>query len=90
MVAFTDGRYVGATLDRNGLRPSRFYVTHDDRVLLSSEIGVLPNLKDTEVWPLTRSGCNIFLFTTRIKVPAQPAAPPPFRHLLRAVLPHGA
>ena len=32
MVAFTDGRYIGATLDRNGLRPSRFYVTNDDMV----------------------------------------------------------
>ena len=32
-------RYIGATLDRNGLRPSRYYVTHDDRVLLSSEVG---------------------------------------------------
>jgi hypothetical protein len=32
MVAFTDGRYIGATLDRNGLRPSRFYVTKDDMV----------------------------------------------------------
>ena len=49
MVAFTDGRYIGATLDRNGLRPSRYYVTYDDRVLLSSEIGVLPDLNDNEV-----------------------------------------
>jgi len=49
MVAFTDGRFIGATLDRNGLRPSRYYVTHDDRVLLSSEIGVLPDLPDAEV-----------------------------------------
>jgi len=49
MVAFTDGRYIGATLDRNGLRPSRYYVTHDDRVLLSSEIGVLPDLDDKDV-----------------------------------------
>jgi len=49
MVAFTDGRYIGATLDRNGLRPSRYYVTHDDRVLLSSEIGVLPELPDAMV-----------------------------------------
>ena len=49
MVAFTDGRYIGATLDRNGLRPSRYYVTHDDHVVLSSEIGVIPELKDSEV-----------------------------------------
>ena len=49
MMAFTDGRYVAACLDRNGLRPSRYYVTHDDRVLLSSEVGVLPNLPDEMV-----------------------------------------
>lgn len=40
MIAFTDGKYLGATLDRNGLRPSRYYVTHDDRILLSSEVRV--------------------------------------------------
>mgnify|MGYP001090045890 CR=1 FL=1 len=49
MVAFTDGRYIGATLDRNGLRPSRYYVTTDDHVFLSSEIGVCPDLKDSDV-----------------------------------------
>ena len=49
MVAFTDGRYIGATLDRNGLRPSRYYVTNDDHVMLSSEIGVCPDLPDTDV-----------------------------------------
>jgi len=47
MMAFTDGHYIGATLDRNGLRPSRYYVTHDDRVLLSSEVGVIPNLPES-------------------------------------------
>ncbi|MBW3599813.1 MAG: glutamate synthase large subunit, partial [Planctomycetes bacterium] len=41
-IAFTDGKYIGAVLDRNGLRPSRFYVTHDDRVIMASEVGVLP------------------------------------------------
>ena len=41
-IAFTDGRYIGALLDRNGLRPSRYYVTHDDRVIMASEVGVLP------------------------------------------------
>src|SRR5690606_2303164 len=40
-VAFTDGSTVGAVLDRNGLRPSRYYVTKDDRVILASEVGVL-------------------------------------------------
>ncbi len=41
-VAFTDGTLVGATLDRNGLRPARYYVTNDDMVILSSEVGVTP------------------------------------------------
>jgi glutamate synthase (NADPH) large chain len=41
-VAFTDGRYIGATLDRNGLRPARFVVTEDDVVILASEAGTLP------------------------------------------------
>lgn len=40
-VVFTDGKVLGATLDRNGLRPSRYYVTHDDRVIMASEVGVL-------------------------------------------------
>ena len=41
-VAFTDGTVVGATLDRNGLRPARYYVTNDDLVIMASETGVLP------------------------------------------------
>jgi len=41
-VAFTDGRQIGATLDRNGLRPARYLVTDDDLVVLASEAGVLP------------------------------------------------
>ena len=41
-IAFTDGRQIGATLDRNGLRPARFLVTDDDRVVMASESGVLP------------------------------------------------
>ncbi len=40
-IIFTDGDMVGATLDRNGLRPSRYYVTDDGRLILSSEVGVL-------------------------------------------------
>ncbi len=39
-IVFTDGHLVGATLDRNGLRPARYVVTHDDRVVLASEVGV--------------------------------------------------
>jgi glutamate synthase (NADPH) large chain len=41
-VAFTDGRQIGATLDRNGLRPARYLLTKDDMVIMSSESGVLP------------------------------------------------
>lgn len=41
-VAFTDGKDIGAVLDRNGLRPSRYYVTKDDMVVMASEVGVLP------------------------------------------------
>nr|KZB01262.1 glutamate synthase subunit alpha [Rhizobium leguminosarum] len=41
-VAFTDGKQIGATLDRNGLRPARYLVTNDDRVIMASEAGVLP------------------------------------------------
>ena len=40
-IAFTDGRVIGAVLDRNGLRPSRYYVTTDDMVIMASEVGVL-------------------------------------------------
>jgi glutamate synthase (NADPH/NADH) large chain len=40
-IAFTDGRMIGATLDRNGLRPGRYVVTHDDLVVMASEAGVL-------------------------------------------------
>ena len=41
-MAFTDGRYIGGTLDRNGLRPARYIVTDDDLVVMASESGVLP------------------------------------------------
>ena len=41
-VAFTDGKTIGAVLDRNGLRPSRYVVTKDDLVVMASEVGVLP------------------------------------------------
>jgi glutamate synthase (NADPH/NADH) large chain len=41
-IAFTDGRQIGATLDRNGLRPARYIVTDDDHLIMASEAGVLP------------------------------------------------
>ena len=50
LIAFTDShKWIGATLDRNGLRPARYYVTHDDRVLVSSEVGVIPWVTPDEI-----------------------------------------
>lgn len=53
-VAFTDGRMIGATLDRNGLRPARYLITEDDLVLMASEMGVLdvPQSKIVKKWRL--------------------------------------
>ncbi|MCK9990791.1 MAG: glutamate synthase-related protein [Rugosibacter sp.] len=53
-VAFTDGRQIGATLDRNGLRPARYLITDDDIVLMASEMGVLkfPEEKIIKKWRL--------------------------------------
>ena len=48
-IAFTDGRQIGATLDRNGLRPARFCVTDDGHVIMASESGVLPIKEDNIV-----------------------------------------
>lgn len=52
-LAFTDGRLLGAALDRNGLRPARYYVTRDDRLILSSEVGTI----DVEPANILQSGC---------------------------------
>ena len=43
-ITFSDGYQIGAVLDRNGLRPSRYYVTDDDLVIMASEVGILPDL----------------------------------------------
>ncbi len=53
-VAFTDGRQIGATLDRNGLRPARYIVTNDDLCILGSEVGMLdiPEDKIVQKWRL--------------------------------------
>ncbi|WP_026612140.1 glutamate synthase large subunit [Methylocaldum szegediense] len=53
-VAFTDGRQIGATLDRNGLRPARYLITDDDYVIMASEMGVLdiPEHKIVKKWRL--------------------------------------
>eukprot|EP01083_Nonionella_stella_P014129 39763_1 len=49
LIAFCDGNYAGAVLDRNGLRPSRYYVTSDDTIIFSSEVGVLPDLDQSSI-----------------------------------------
>jgi len=53
-MAFTDGRQIGATLDRNGLRPARFIVTDDDYIVMASEVGVLdiPERRIVKKWRL--------------------------------------
>ncbi|HEX7403275.1 MAG TPA: glutamate synthase large subunit [Usitatibacter sp.] len=53
-VAFTDGKFIGATLDRNGLRPARYFITDDDLIVMSSEMGVLdvPQEKIIKKWCL--------------------------------------
>ncbi len=48
-IGFTDGELIGATLDRNGLRPARYYVTNNDMVILSSEVGVVNISPETVV-----------------------------------------
>ncbi|MCP4090386.1 MAG: glutamate synthase large subunit, partial [Gammaproteobacteria bacterium] len=69
-IAFTDGRQIGATLDRNGLRPARYLITDDDLVVMASEMGVLdiPEDKIVKKWRLqpgkmflidTEQGCII-------------------------------
>ena len=40
-IVFSDGHYIGAVLDRNGLRPSRYYITHDNKCIMASEVGVI-------------------------------------------------
>ncbi|MET0510019.1 MAG: glutamate synthase central domain-containing protein, partial [Burkholderiaceae bacterium] len=48
-IAFTDGRQIGATLDRNGLRPARYIVTDDDLVVMASEAGVLHHINESRI-----------------------------------------
>ena len=49
LICFTDGKRLGASLDRNGLRPGRIYILDDDRVVLASEVGVLPHIPDSMI-----------------------------------------
>jgi hypothetical protein len=65
LVAFTDGRYIGATLDRNGLRPGRFYITADKRVIMASEVGVV-DVPPSQVRPAT------FVADVSLRTPSYP------------------
>jgi glutamate synthase (ferredoxin) len=64
-VAFTDGVCIGACLDRNGLRPSRYYVTKDDRVIMASEVGVLDVAPENVVRKGRLQPGRMFLIDTR-------------------------
>jgi glutamate synthase (NADPH) large chain len=90
-IAFTDGRVIGATLDRNGLRPGRYIVTDDDLVVMASETGVLPvNPENVKMKGRLQPG-KMFLVDTvqgRIisdkEVKASLAARQPYAEWLRA------
>ncbi|MEN3975518.1 glutamate synthase large subunit [Emcibacter sp. SYSU 3D8] len=90
-VAFTDGRQIGATLDRNGLRPARYIITDDDVVILASEAGVLPvpESKIVRKWRL-QPGKMLLIDTVegRIiddeEIKAQLASAKPYQKLLDA------
>ncbi len=64
-IAFSDGRYIGALLDRNGLRPSRFWVTNEDTVIMASETGVLPVLPENVVKKGRLEPGKMFLIDTQ-------------------------
>ncbi len=63
-VAFTDGTRIGATLDRNGLRPARYVVTEDDLVVMASEVGVLPIPEEKIVFKERLHPGKIFMVDT--------------------------
>jgi glutamate synthase domain-containing protein 2/glutamate synthase domain-containing protein 1/glutamate synthase domain-containing protein 3 len=94
-IAFSDGTVIGAVLDRNGLRPSRYWVTDDDRVIMASEVGVL----DVDPAQIVKKGRlepgRIFLVDTREgriipdgEIKAELAAQLPYAEWLQAGLVH--
>jgi glutamate synthase (NADPH/NADH) large chain len=64
-IAFSDGEIVGAILDRNGLRPSRYYITKDDRVIMASEVGVLDIAPEDVAYKGRLEPGRMFLIDTR-------------------------
>src|SRR6266446_1588303 len=94
-IAFTDGTVIGAVLDRNGLRPSRYYVTTDDMVVMASEVGVLDIPAEKILMKERLHPGRIFLVDTakgRIvddeEIKAQLAAEHPYADWLRDNLVH--
>src|SRR2546426_8945047 len=92
-IAFTDGTVIGAVLDRNGLRPSRYYVTRDDLVIMASEVGVLDIAPENVLTKGRLHPGRIFLVDTaqgRIiadeEIKAQLAAEKPYGAWLREIL----
>ena len=65
-IAFTDGEVIGAVLDRNGLRPSRYYVTKDDMVIMASEVGVLEIAPENVLIKERLHPGRIFMVDTRL------------------------
>jgi glutamate synthase (NADPH/NADH) large chain len=91
-IAFTDGVRIGATLDRNGLRPARYIVTDDDMVVMASEIGVLPipEHKIVKKWRLQPG--KMFLIDTEqgriiddAELKSQLAASHPYKEWIRRI-----
>ena len=62
-IVFTDGKQIGATLDRNGLRPSRYCITDDGLVIMASETGVLPVNENRVVrkWGFSQAKCFLLI-----------------------------
>ena len=50
LLVFSDGKSIGASLDRNGLRPGRYSITKDGTVYMMSETGVIPDLDESTLW----------------------------------------
>ncbi|MCX8006124.1 MAG: glutamate synthase subunit alpha, partial [Burkholderiaceae bacterium] len=91
-IAFTDGVRIGATLDRNGLRPARYVVTEDDMVVMASEVGVLPipESKIVKKWRLQPG--KMFLIDTEqgriiddAEIKAQLAAAKPYKEWIKRI-----
>src|SRR5438046_10243665 len=84
-IAFTGGTVIGAVLDRNGLRPSRYYVTRDGLVIMASEVGVLDVPPENVLLKERLHPGRIFLVdTARARITddeeskAEPTAAPPY------------